>query len=94
LVVERIVIFGATGDLTARYLIPALAKLYDEGKLPPNIKITAVDMKEWKDNGGGFRAFVVDSLRSHAPISPPTRASVWPTTSSSTVPPTSRTRRA
>jgi glucose-6-phosphate 1-dehydrogenase len=72
--VERIVIFGATGDLTARYLIPALAKLYDEGKLPPNIKITAVDMKEWKDNGGGFRAFVVDSLRSHAPnISADTR---------------------
>ena len=37
---ERIVIFGATGDLAARYLMPALAKLYEADKLPPGIKIT------------------------------------------------------
>ena len=47
---ERIVIFGATGDLTARYLIPALAKLYEEGKLAGDIKITGVDRKRWDDN--------------------------------------------
>ncbi|HET6661807.1 MAG TPA: hypothetical protein VFH16_18000, partial [Rubrobacter sp.] len=33
-------IFGATGDLAARYLMPALAKLYEADKLPPGIKIT------------------------------------------------------
>ena len=63
---ERIVIFGATGDLTARYLLPALARLYEEGKLPGDIKITGVDRKEWKDNGEGFRAYVLDSLKTHA----------------------------
>jgi len=36
-VIERIVIFGVTGDLTARYLIPALAQLYEAGKLPSGI---------------------------------------------------------
>jgi glucose-6-phosphate 1-dehydrogenase len=74
-VVERIVIFGATGDLTARYLIPALAKLYEEGKLAGDIKITGVDRKRWDDTGEGFRSFVVDSLKSHAPnVSAGTRA--------------------
>jgi len=64
--VERIVIFGATGDLTARYLIPALAKLYEDGKLPDGIKITGVDRRQWEDNGEGFREFAVDSLERHA----------------------------
>ena len=62
---ERIVIFGATGDLTARYLIPALAKLFEDGKLPDNIKITGVDRKTWDDEGG-FRAFALNSLESFA----------------------------
>jgi glucose-6-phosphate 1-dehydrogenase len=66
-VVERIMIFGATGDLTARYLLPALARLYEEGKLPQGIKITGVDRGGWKGDGQGFRAFVVESLKNHAP---------------------------
>ena len=53
---ERIVIFGATGDLTARYLIPALAKLYEAGRLPSGIKIIGVDRREWENNKNGFRA--------------------------------------
>jgi glucose-6-phosphate 1-dehydrogenase len=64
-VVERIVIFGATGDLTARYLMPALTKLYEEDKLPNGIKVTGVDRREWED-GSGFQAFALDSLESHA----------------------------
>ena len=64
--VERIVIFGATGDLAARYLIPALAKLYEAGKLPGGIKITGVDRREWKNDKNGFRRLVLDSLERHA----------------------------
>ena len=64
--VERIVILGATGDLTARYLIPALAKLYEAGKLPSGIKITGVDRREWKNGKQGFRRLVLDSLERHA----------------------------
>ena len=65
-VVERIVIFGATGDLAARYLIPALAKLYEAGKLPSKIKITGVDRRKWKNDKNGFRRLVLDSLERHA----------------------------
>jgi glucose-6-phosphate 1-dehydrogenase len=64
--IERIVIFGATGDLTARYLIPALAQLYEAGKLPSGIRITAVDRREWENNKEGFRRFVLESLDRHA----------------------------
>lgn len=62
---ERIVIFGATGDLAARYLMPALAKLYEADKLPPGIKITGVDRQEWDDEHG-FRRLVLDNLEHHA----------------------------
>jgi glucose-6-phosphate 1-dehydrogenase len=65
-VVERIVIFGATGDLTGRYLIPALARLYEAGKLPRGIKITGVDRKGWNNDKNGFRRLVLDSLERHA----------------------------
>jgi glucose-6-phosphate 1-dehydrogenase len=64
--VKRIVIFGATGDLTARYLIPALAKLYEAGKLPSGIKIIGVDRREWRDDMHGFRRLMLDSLDRHA----------------------------
>ena len=63
--IERIVIFGASGDLTGRYLIPALARLYDAGKLPSRIRITGVDRRGWDDKEG-FRHFALESLDRHA----------------------------
>ncbi|QIN82203.1 glucose-6-phosphate dehydrogenase [Rubrobacter tropicus] len=63
---KRVVIFGATGDLTARYLIPALAKLYEAGRLPDGIKIIGVDRRGWKNDKNGFRRLVLDSLERHA----------------------------
>jgi glucose-6-phosphate 1-dehydrogenase len=65
-VVERVVIFGATGDLTGRYLIPALARLYEAGRLPSGIKVTGIDRKQWKNGKNGFRRLVLDSLERHA----------------------------
>jgi glucose-6-phosphate 1-dehydrogenase len=62
--VKRIVIFGATGDLTGRYLLPALAKLYEDGKLPDGVRITGVDRRTWEDDEGGFRALVLNNLES------------------------------
>ena len=64
--VERIVIFGATGDLAVRYLIPALARLYEAGKLPDGMGITAVDRKDWGNGENGFRRLALDNLRRHA----------------------------
>ena len=64
--IERIVIFGATGDLTGRYLIPSLAKLYEAGKLPRGLRITGVDRRGWKNDKNGFRRMVLDNLERHA----------------------------
>ena len=64
--IERIIIFGATGDLTARYLLPALTHLYEAGELPDGIKITGVDRRGWDNDKNGFRRLVLDSLERFA----------------------------
>ena len=33
--IERMVLFGASGDLTSRLLMPAIAQLAEAGLLPP-----------------------------------------------------------
>ena len=43
------VIFGATGDLTKRKLLPALYQLAKEGKLPEKIKIIGFARRPWTD---------------------------------------------
>jgi Glucose-6-phosphate dehydrogenase, NAD binding domain len=37
--IKRLVIFGATGDLTARYLLPGIVALHDAGLLPEGLPI-------------------------------------------------------
>lgn len=44
-----ITIFGATGDLTARKLLPALANLYSEDYLPENSKVIALGRRDFDD---------------------------------------------
>lgn len=43
----NIVIFGATGDLTKRKLIPALYNLYVKERLPENFRIVGFARREW-----------------------------------------------
>lgn len=45
-----IVIFGATGDLTKRKLIPALANLFHDDYLPENVKIIGVSRSPLTDD--------------------------------------------
>lgn len=49
-----LVIFGATGDLTHRKLIPALYNLYAEGDLPPGTRVIGFARREKQDEE--FRA--------------------------------------
>lgn len=42
----QLVIFGITGDLARRYLLPALLQLLEEGLLPENIQIIGVSRKK------------------------------------------------
>ena len=44
-----IVIFGVTGDLARRKLIPSLFNNYKKGRLPDNLKIVGVGRREWTD---------------------------------------------
>src|SRR5262249_24081925 len=45
-----IVIFGASGDLTRRMLVPALARLGQAEALPPGFAMLGVDMKMLSDD--------------------------------------------
>jgi glucose-6-phosphate 1-dehydrogenase len=56
-----IVIFGATGDLTHRKLIPALYNLAADGELPPAIAVVGVARREKNDEG--FRQELGEAVR-------------------------------
>jgi len=56
---KGIVIFGATGDLCKKKLIPALYKLWQKNLLPPNFLITGCarrspTIKQWKESLGEY----------------------------------------
>ena len=45
-----LVIYGASGDLTARKLLPALASMAGEGSLPEGFGLVGVARTQWSDN--------------------------------------------
>src|SRR5271154_1941904 len=60
-----IVIFGASGDLTARKLIPALYRLWTEGFLSERAPSVGVARRERSDDE--FRAEMADAVKEEAP---------------------------
>ncbi len=44
------VIFGASGDLTQRKLIPALFRNYRKGRLPADLRIVGIARRDWSDD--------------------------------------------
>ena len=56
-----VVIFGGTGDLTRRKLLPALFQLACKGRLPESIRIVGVARREYSDEA--FRELMGDSVR-------------------------------
>ena len=69
-----IVIFGASGDLTARKLIPALYHLFKENQLPPAFRIIGFARREKTDES--FRAELRDALAKFSRTKPVDDA-VW-----------------
>ncbi len=61
------VIFGASGDLTARKLLPALHALFCMGFLPERFRIIGVARRDW--DGDYFRKLVRDSIAQFSRIS-------------------------
>src|SRR5512143_2140350 len=65
-----IVIFGASGDLTERKLIPALFTLYAEGRLGEQFVVVGVARSDLggKKPGDGFRAHLRESALKNARV--------------------------
>src|SRR5215472_15961086 len=61
--IERLAIFGATGDLTARYLLPGLAALQAAGQLGRRFQLAGAGREEW--DTGGFRQWAAAQLDRH-----------------------------
>jgi glucose-6-phosphate 1-dehydrogenase len=61
--IERLILFGATGDLAGRFLLPAMAELYDSGKLSADFRVIASATKDWNDEK--FREHAALELEQH-----------------------------
>ena len=62
--IRRLILFGATGDLAGRFLLPALAKLHAAGELPDNFRVVA-SAREQRDDET-FRRHMAERLAQHA----------------------------
>ena len=68
-----LVIFGVTGDLARKKLMPAVYDLANRGLLPPGFALTGFARREWENQD--FAKVVYDAVREHART--PFRESVW-----------------
>ena len=57
---QAIVVFGASGDLSKKKILPALYNLSVQGLLPEKTAIVGYAFSEWDDEG--FRAYARESV--------------------------------
>jgi glucose-6-phosphate 1-dehydrogenase len=62
--IRRLIIFGASGDLTGRFLLPALAQLSAAGELPDDFTVVGAARTGWDDDA--FRGHAQAQLDEHA----------------------------
>jgi glucose-6-phosphate 1-dehydrogenase len=62
--IERLVLFGATGDLAGRYLLPALATLHAAGRLPEGFEVIGGSRENLDEQA--FRRTAGERLQEHA----------------------------
>ena len=63
--IDHLIIFGASGDLTARLLLPALAELVQEQALPADLRVLGASRDDW--SADYFRVRMGRALAAHAP---------------------------
>lgn len=68
-----LVIFGVTGDLSRKKLMPAVYDLANRGLLPPGFSLIGFARREWQDED--FAQVVHDAVKQHART--PFREEVW-----------------
>jgi len=62
--IRRLAIFGATGDLMARYLLPALAALRAIGDLPDDFRVICAGREDWTESH--YQEWAAAQLSRHA----------------------------
>jgi glucose-6-phosphate 1-dehydrogenase len=72
--IARLVLFGASGDLTSRLLLPAIAQLAEAELPPPGLTVVGSDITDWSTND--FRQHIAGKLEEHAAVTPATRDAV------------------
>ena len=68
-----VVIFGVTGDLARKKLMPAIYDLANRGLLPPSFALVGFARRDWEDED--FGKVVYDAVKEHART--PFRQEVW-----------------
>src|SRR5918996_441219 len=68
-----LVIFGVTGDLSRKKLMPAIYDLANRGLLPPGFALTGFARRDWADQD--FGQVVYEAVKEHART--PFRQTVW-----------------
>jgi glucose-6-phosphate 1-dehydrogenase len=58
--IQTLVILGASGDLTSRFLMPAIARLDQAGKFPKEFRVLGVAQDDW--NTERFRSHLEQKL--------------------------------
>ena len=72
--IERMLLLGASGDLTSRLLMPAVAQLAEADLLPPGFTVLGASNAEWTTED--FRQHIATELEKHATVSAATRDAV------------------
>lgn len=62
--IRSFVIFGASGDLTSRYLLPTLVRLNQAGKLPDGLNLVGIAQEDWDTKS--FQRHAREGLERHA----------------------------
>jgi glucose-6-phosphate 1-dehydrogenase len=63
-VITRMLLFGATGDLAGRFLLPALARLQASGHIPEDFRVVGAAREGWDD--AAFQRHAAQQLEDHA----------------------------
>ena len=63
--IRHFVIFGASGDLTSRYLLPTLVQLWQAQKLGADIQVIGIAQENW--DTAFFQTYIRERLKVHAP---------------------------
>src|SRR5687767_15905786 len=62
--IKKLVLFGATGDLAGRFLLPGLGRLRAVGELPDDLLVVGAALKDWDDRT--FQRYAAKHLERHA----------------------------